>query len=421
MDYLTVALILIGLGAFLLLGEMFTPSGGILVVAALLCFAVAVGTILYYGTELEAVVAIIGLAVGVPGGRVSYASWRGGECRSTPKLAEPDGTALAPTSELELLKRPHRKDRFANATLRKCGIRWPRLDAMTEGMMLDAGVWVRCVDVEAWPSDRSRTGNAGRCGRHRPFRTDHPESKAETPASEQSKKDEPKKTISMTSILVWITPEEEWTWTLASGIGRTRTGGADLVGGSFGRCCRLYLPGHAADSTRFRPSVSNQLRIPARAAANQNIRKDRHRDAFDRTFPLSPQTLISPTSIVAIVVALVSVLIFIVFLFIFFSFIRLWIQALLTKADIGLGSLVGMKLRNVDYAMIVRQKIALVQAGVRINDRRTGIALPGTRQRTEDRNRGDRGAQGRPGLALAHRGGNRPRRARTYSKRFAPA
>ncbi len=64
--------------------------------------------------------------------------------------------------------------------------------------------------------------------------------------------------------------------------------------------------------------------------------------------------------------ALVAVLIFLVFLFIFFSFIRLWIQALLTRADIGMGSLIGMKLRNVDYAMIVRQKIALVQAGVKV-------------------------------------------------------
>ena len=71
-------------------------------------------------------------------------------------------------------------------------------------------------------------------------------------------------------------------------------------------------------------------------------------------------------SIILIGVALVAVLIFLVFLFIFFSFIRLWIQALLTKADIGIGSLIGMKLRNVDYAMIVRQKIALVQAGVKV-------------------------------------------------------
>ena len=67
-----------------------------------------------------------------------------------------------------------------------------------------------------------------------------------------------------------------------------------------------------------------------------------------------------------LIVAGIAVLIFLVYLFIFFSFIRLWIQALLTKAEIGIGSLIGMKLRNVDYAMIVRQKIALVQAGVRV-------------------------------------------------------
>ncbi len=71
--------------------------------------------------------------------------------------------------------------------------------------------------------------------------------------------------------------------------------------------------------------------------------------------------------IIWIAVILIAVLVFLVFLFIFFSFIRLWIQALLTRADISIFNLVGMKLRNVDYAMIVRQKIALVQAGVRVS------------------------------------------------------
>jgi uncharacterized protein YqfA (UPF0365 family) len=52
---------------------------------------------------------------------------------------------------------------------------------------------------------------------------------------------------------------------------------------------------------------------------------------------------------------------------IFFSFIRLWIQSLLTGARISILDLVGMKLRNVDYPMIVRQKIALVQAGIKVN------------------------------------------------------
>src|SRR5213596_2551872 len=55
------------------------------------------------------------------------------------------------------------------------------------------------------------------------------------------------------------------------------------------------------------------------------------------------------------------------FLVIFFSFVRLWIQCLLTGAKISILDLIGMKLRNVDYGMIVRQKIALVQAGVKIS------------------------------------------------------
>jgi uncharacterized protein YqfA (UPF0365 family) len=57
------------------------------------------------------------------------------------------------------------------------------------------------------------------------------------------------------------------------------------------------------------------------------------------------------------------------FLIVFFSFVRLWIQAFLTGARISIWDLIGMKLRNVDYGMIVRQKIALVQAGVKVETR----------------------------------------------------
>jgi uncharacterized protein YqfA (UPF0365 family) len=76
--------------------------------------------------------------------------------------------------------------------------------------------------------------------------------------------------------------------------------------------------------------------------------------------------VLSSTEWVLVIVGLIAALFFLVFLFVFFSFIRLWIQALLTRADISIFNLIGMKLRNVDYAMIVRQKIALVQAGVRV-------------------------------------------------------
>src|SRR5437763_11615707 len=63
----------------------------------------------------------------------------------------------------------------------------------------------------------------------------------------------------------------------------------------------------------------------------------------------------------------IILLVGVLFLIIFFSFLRLWIRCFLTGARISIWDLVGMKLRDVDYAMIVRQKIALVRAGVKIS------------------------------------------------------
>jgi uncharacterized protein YqfA (UPF0365 family) len=70
---------------------------------------------------------------------------------------------------------------------------------------------------------------------------------------------------------------------------------------------------------------------------------------------------------VAIIAGVILLLFALFFLVVFFSFVRLWIQCFLTGAKISIWDLVGMKLRNVDYAMIVRHKIALVQAGVKMS------------------------------------------------------
>src|SRR5205085_2900567 len=52
-----------------------------------------------------------------------------------------------------------------------------------------------------------------------------------------------------------------------------------------------------------------------------------------------------------------------------FSCYRPLVQASLTGAKISVTALIGMKFRKVDYGMIVRQKIALVQAGVKVENR----------------------------------------------------
>src|SRR5262245_48832748 len=51
---------------------------------------------------------------------------------------------------------------------------------------------------------------------------------------------------------------------------------------------------------------------------------------------------------------------------VFFSFFRLWVQCFFTGTNIGMFELIRMKLRGVDFNMVVRQTIALVKAGVKI-------------------------------------------------------
>src|SRR3954452_14735852 len=66
------------------------------------------------------------------------------------------------------------------------------------------------------------------------------------------------------------------------------------------------------------------------------------------------------------VLGLFIVVIGIVFLFVFLSFLNLWIQCVLTGADISIWNLLWMKLRKINYEMIVKQKIALIQTGVKV-------------------------------------------------------
>src|SRR6185312_894691 len=150
MDYLTVALVLIAIGATLLVAEILLPTGGILVVGALLFFAIGVGTILYYGDTLEAIAAMAGLAVGLPAtGFVAVAAYRRMSLRSALDASGSDGlgTDLPQPVGLDALKGRLGK---ALSPLRPSGaveFDGRRVDAMSEGMMIDAGTWVRCVDI----------------------------------------------------------------------------------------------------------------------------------------------------------------------------------------------------------------------------------------------------------------------------------
>lgn len=151
MDYQLVALVLFLIGVACLGAEILLPTGGFLVVAALLFFACGVGTILYYGTGIEAAVAIAGLAVGLPAaGFVAVHAYRrmaiGGALESG--IAEASAITMPQIVELEGLK--GRVGKTATPMRPSGAVEFDarRVDAMSEGMMIEAGTWVRCVDVK---------------------------------------------------------------------------------------------------------------------------------------------------------------------------------------------------------------------------------------------------------------------------------
>jgi membrane-bound serine protease (ClpP class) len=151
--YLLVAFVLIGLGAVALVGEFFFPTGGLLLVVALVLFAGAVGYIWYAGTQTEATVAAVGFCVGVPAmGWGLVQAWKS---LALKRGLDPDaagGTitqAVPELSELDALKGQTGK---TVTPMRPSGtvlLGGRRVDAITEGVMLDPGVWVRCVEVKA--------------------------------------------------------------------------------------------------------------------------------------------------------------------------------------------------------------------------------------------------------------------------------
>jgi len=69
---------------------------------------------------------------------------------------------------------------------------------------------------------------------------------------------------------------------------------------------------------------------------------------------------------VLIIGGIIGLLVIIVFVAILAQFFSLWFQALLSKAKVGIGDLIGMKFRKVDARVIVFSRIRAVRAGIPI-------------------------------------------------------
>jgi membrane-bound serine protease (ClpP class) len=149
---LILAYVLIAVGFLLLVGELFFTSGTLLVLA-LTAIAAGVGLAFYHGstTGLFTLLAVM-VALPLFGGFLAR-YWPKTRFGRRMVLSPPDEDATVASMPVNLeLERLRGRFGRAIADLRPSGVcdfdGW-RVDTITEGMMVEAGQWVRCVDVRA--------------------------------------------------------------------------------------------------------------------------------------------------------------------------------------------------------------------------------------------------------------------------------
>jgi membrane-bound ClpP family serine protease len=152
-SYLALGLALIAAGFLLLVAELFIPSYGLITVLAL--SSIVGGVILIFLHDTTAgVYALVGVFIALPvvawGLMYIWPHTPIGRLFVLQSPAE-DATVASMSSHQELNELKGRIGRALSA-LRPAGVvdfDGRRIDTITEGMMVEAGQWVRCVEVRA--------------------------------------------------------------------------------------------------------------------------------------------------------------------------------------------------------------------------------------------------------------------------------
>jgi membrane-bound serine protease (ClpP class) len=150
--YLTMGCALIALGFLLLLAELFLPTSGTLLALAATSIAVGVILVFWYDTATGAwTLAGVFLALPVVG-KFVLTYWPrtpvGRRLILTPRV----GDTVMSQPSLQGLEELRGRFGKAVSALRPSGMvdfEGRRVDTLTEGMMVEPGQWVRCVDVRA--------------------------------------------------------------------------------------------------------------------------------------------------------------------------------------------------------------------------------------------------------------------------------
>lgn len=168
MDPLILAYVLIAAGVVLVLAELFIPTGFVLVGIGVCLALVGVGLVFVHGSMENGVMALLSLCVGGPllGGFLFYLWPYSPMGRKLIKASREENTVanMAGNIELEGLRGKTGK---TISPLRPSGVAefdGRRIGVITEGMMVEVGQWVKCVEVRAnkvvvRPADRPKAGD----------------------------------------------------------------------------------------------------------------------------------------------------------------------------------------------------------------------------------------------------------------------
>ena len=145
---------LIGAGLLLLVAELFLFTHGFLAALGVGLILVGVGLPFFYGDTQTGLLTLVGVCVIVPVvvSFMMYVAPRTPLVRRMIRSGpEEDATMASMPVILELEQLRGRLGR-AVSSLRPSGIvdfDGRRIDTLTEGMMVEPGTWVRCIDVKA--------------------------------------------------------------------------------------------------------------------------------------------------------------------------------------------------------------------------------------------------------------------------------
>lgn len=145
--FLTLGLCLIGIGFLLLLGELFVTSGVMLVLAVA---SIVVGIVFLFKYDtLVGVVGLVGVLLALPlGGLLILRALPNIPLAQLARQPEEDQAESLPHYQ-ELMALKGRTGKALTA-LRPAGMvdfDGRRVDCLTEGIMVEPGRWVRCIDV----------------------------------------------------------------------------------------------------------------------------------------------------------------------------------------------------------------------------------------------------------------------------------